>query len=1161
MKRLSTPLIAVITLALFTLASAAGAGKLFLNTPAPDAPAGPAGQAPGANMPPAREATEAERAQVVESLGRMPLYFEENRGQAGPGVRYYSRAGNHTLLLSPSEVTLALRGGEGRSATLRMRMAGADRSPEVSGEGEQPGRVNYIRPRPYKSHTGVATFARVKYAEVYPGVDAVFYGNQRQLEYDFRVAPGADPSQVRLRFEGAERLRVAEDGSLLIQTAVGEVRQHKPFTYQEENGARTEVASAYRVAEGGEVTFELGDFDRSRELVIDPVLSYSTYFGSTGNDVITAAAIDADGNAYVTGSAFGSIPTTEGAFDRTLAGQDIFVAKLNPAGALVYSTYISAASGNNEAKAIAVDASGNAYVTGHAVSAVFTASAGAYDTTHNGSTDAFVAKLNPAGSALVYATYYGTSGQEFANAIAIDPSGDVYIAGHTGVANLPTKNALQSTYAGGSQFGDGDAFMARFSPDGAGAADLVYATYLGGTGDERARGVAADSDGAAYVVGSTNSNGFPTTAGAFDTGFNGGTDGFVTKIDTTATGSSSLAYSTFFGGTGADQVNAVLVDSAATPNVYVAGTTSSAASTFPVTAGSAQPALAGHSDAFFSRIDPSQAGAAALAYSTFVGGGGAEDGNAIARDSSGRIYVAGRTQSTNFPVTPDAFQATNPSGSAEAFAVKLDPAGAGSADRLFATYFGGNNSDAATGVGFDSAQNIYIAGTTTSTNLPTQNAAQSVYQGGNQGGDGFVVKLGSEAGTFSISGRVTNQSSGGAGFANIPVTLSGSATGVRVTDSQGNYTFTGLAAGGNYTLAPSRVNYTFGVPSQTVSNLSADTTGVDFAATINTYVISGRILQNGGPQSGQPLAGATVTLQVNNGGGAVLQSVTTNSNGDFAFDPQAAERTYFVSASMPAGAPRNYQFSPTGSSTVSNLAANATVNFTARPLYSVSGYVKDGSGNGIQGINVSLQFLRSVTTGANGFYSFTDIPAGDTRKIIPSKAGYNFTPVDRTYTSIAADITDFDFTGATQTYTISGKVTSNTSQPSGQPLSGVIVKLSGSQIAQTTTNASGDYSFTVGANGSYTVTPELADYSFTPGNKSVSNIASNQTANFTATQKFDMRGTVKDANNQPLSGVTISVNGAAIVTTGADGSFALNDRAGAQNYTIVPGAPPEGARR
>jgi uncharacterized repeat protein (TIGR01451 family) len=1098
----------------------------------------------------------AARLSASETYGKLPLHFEANRGQAASQVKYISRGNRHALHLTETGALLSLYdAATERRASLRLSMIGANQAPVVTGEDELPGRVNYFHGTDQsKWQRDVPTYARVRYASVYPGIDAVYYGNQQQLEYDFNVAAGADPAQIKLRFEGAEGLRLDDAGDLLIQTSAGEVRQHKPLVYQEVAGARREVESRYELSRVGEVTFALGAYDPSLPLVIDPVLAYASYVGATSSDAAYGIAVDANGFAYITGNLFGAFTMTPGAYDTTSAGQDVYIAKINPAGnSFVYATYISAVGGNNFGNDIAIDAQGNAYVTGKASAAIFPATPGAYDATQN-NTDAFVVKLNAQGNALLYATYLGGTGSEEGFGIAVDAAGDIYVAGTTSSNNFPVVNALQTTF-GGSR----DAFAVKLRPAGAGASDLLYSTYLGGAGDEEANAVTADASGNLYLTGYATSANYPTTANAFDTSLAGSSgDAVVTKLNPAAVGAASLVYSTFLGGTSADKGNDLVLDSAALPNIYLAGTTSSSSvnGLFPTTANAYDTTING-TDAFFTRLNPAGAGANDLVYSTVIGGLNADEGLGIARDSAGRIYVSGTTGSSNFPVTTDAFQSVYNGN--DAFIVKLNPAGAGASDLLYSTLFGGvsggsnasDGNDKAHDIAVDPQGNFYIAGETGSPGLPTQNAfpGQTTHKGFS---DGFVAKfLDSSANTFAISGRVTNLSQNGANFAGIVVQLTGSTTAMRTTDASGNYSFTGLPGGGNYTVTPVRANYTFAPPALIFNSLSMDQTDANFAATVNFHTISGRFTINGGPQNGQPLAGANVTLSIVGINNSSLQTVTTNANGEYAFDPQPAERNYQITPSLPAGfAP--YTFTP-GSDTTGTLTASVTKNFTATPLYTISGRITDANSNPVSGVSVAASSLTSVTTNANGEYTLAGARPNTSYTVTPTRTGFTFTPANRLHANLTGNVSGADFSAASQTYTISGRITSTTSQPANQPVAGVTVKLTGSQTAQTTTNANGEYTFpNLGVGGSYTVQPTLADFLVTPSTRSANNLSSNQTLDFTVTQQYDIRGIVKDAQGAPISGVTININNSSIGTTTADGKFESIDRTGGQNYTVKP---------
>lgn len=389
----------------------------------------------------------------VEGYGKLALGFERNEGQADPRVKFLARGNGYALFLSEDEATLALREPSkqrrqdqrlgrlsptdlSRYEVLRVRLSGGQRPTTVSGKEQLPGRANYLIGKdPRKWHTGIPSYSQVRYDNVYPGVNLVYHGsNQRQLEYDFVVAPGADPRQIALRFDGARSLRIDSEGDLTVQLAGGEIIEHAPVIYQEVHGTRRAIAGRYVVKNQRTVAFTLASYDRHRPLVIDPVLAYSTYLGGSGNDGPDnggGIAVDSSGDAYLTGRTDSTnFPTTPGAFQSTFGGgsSNAYVTKLNPEGTgLVYSTYLGG-TGNDGGITIAVDSSGNAYAVGFTSSSDFPTTPGAFQTSLAGSFNAFITKLNANGTALVYSTYLGGSASDFAFGIALDSSGDAYIA-------------------------------------------------------------------------------------------------------------------------------------------------------------------------------------------------------------------------------------------------------------------------------------------------------------------------------------------------------------------------------------------------------------------------------------------------------------------------------------------------------------------------------------------------------------------------------------------------------------------------------------------------------------------------------------------------------------------------------------------------------------
>src|SRR5438094_3933059 len=694
------------------------------------------------------------QARLAATYGKLPLTFEANHGQTDNKVKFLARGRDYALFLTATEAVLSFKkraepggddelspktqvseresgdsGTRGRPSVLvDMKLVGGNPAPEVSGLERLPSTANYfIGNDPKKWHTNVPTYAKVRYRDVYPGIDLVYYGNQGQLEYDFVVEPGADPRTIRLTLQGGGRLKLDAQGDLVL----GEVRFRKPRLYQETAGDRQDVSGRYVLKGARQVAFQVASYDASRPLMIDPVLSYSTVLGGSNFDQINGIAVDSSGKAYVAGFTSSSpFPTTSGAFDATYGGSsDVFVSKFNPSvsgsSSLIYSTYIGGSFGE-QALAIAVDSSGVAYVAGQALSSNFPTTAGAFDTTYNGNGDAFLLKLSATGSSLLYSTYLGGSGLDQALGVALDSSGNIYMAGQTFSTNFPTLNALQ-TANGGLQ----DSFVAEFTNSGS----PLYSTYLGGSGYDQANGIAVDALGRAYVTGYTTSPDFPVhnapaVGAACSSCANNTNDAFVAAIGANGTG---FVYSTYLGGSGDDQGMGIAVD--AVGNAYVTGSTFS--TNFPTTVGAYQRSLLGSSSAFVTLVDTN---GSTLGYSTYVGSGGNTYGQAIAV-AGGNAYIGGSTNASSLPLV-GAIQSGN-AGGVDAFAAEINPAGSAIS---FSTYFGGSAYDQVTAVAINSG-NMYIAGSTHSTDLPTAQAYQGSYGGGDS--DAFLAKI--QISTVSLS--------------------------------------------------------------------------------------------------------------------------------------------------------------------------------------------------------------------------------------------------------------------------------------------------------------------------------------------------------------------------------------------------------------------------
>jgi uncharacterized protein (DUF2141 family) len=678
-------------------------------------------------------------AKARQAFGQLPVSFIPNRGQLDGEVSYHAAGSRESFYFAPDKAVLAFQEGFGESGlaedgmglALALRFLGANPDVAISGAARKQGVVNYlIGDDPSRWQTGLPTFGEVVYRDLWPGIDMAFRGEAGRLKYEFVVHPGANPAGIRLAYRGAQWLTVAPSGDLVIQTQLGNLRDTRPVTYQAIGSRRVAVESRFVVRRGVGYGFTLGDYDRRRPLVIDPGLVYSTFLGGSGRDVGNDVAVDASGSAYVTGETESTnFPTTTGAFDTTQNGfQDAFVTKLNPAGTgVLYSTFLG---GNNSdgGHGVAVDPSGNAYVTGLASSANFPTTTGAFDTTHNGNQDAFVTKLNPAGTApLLYSTFLGGNSLDQAGVlggggIALDASGSAYVTGRTLSTNFPTTpGAYDRTHNGND-----DAFVAKVDTTRTGSSSLVYSTFLGGAAGDTGEGIALDALGSAHVTGDTESANYPTTAGAFDTTQNGSRDAFVTKLNANG---SNLVYSTFLGGSGFDRGFDLAVDAS---GASVAGQTTS--TNYPTTTGSFDTTHNGNTDAFVTKLNPT--GTAPLLYSTFLGGTAIDHGLGITLDSSGSAYVTGSTSSTDYPTTVGAYDTTH-NGSSDAFVTRLNPTG--TAPLLYSTFLGGGVADSGEGIAVDASGSAYVAGQTSSTDYPTTPVAFDPTHNGNP--DAFVTKL------------------------------------------------------------------------------------------------------------------------------------------------------------------------------------------------------------------------------------------------------------------------------------------------------------------------------------------------------------------------------------------------------------------------------------
>jgi hypothetical protein len=626
----------------------------------------------------------------------VPVFFIANQGQAPRAVRFMAKSSGLTVYFLRREILLRTRG-----AWVHMRFEGTSPSVRVEGAKLLSGRANFLMGDASQWHRDIPTFEAVRYRNLYPGIDMIYAGAGVGLKSEFVVAPGADPTRIRIRYKGAGAPAVEPDGALSVALGDQRLRDAAPYIYQERDGAKTTVEGRYCLRTDGTVGFSLGDYDPARPLVIDPLMTYSTLVGAADFNAANAIAVDSAGAAYIAGYTDSHVlPTANPAQNFNAGSVSVFVAKLNPSGSsLEYCTYMGG-SGDDRAYGIAVDSTGAAYVAGSTTSPDFPTK-NAEQSGLQGSSDAFVFKLNPLGDMLVFSTFLGGSGVEIANGIAVDAAGNSYIVGDTTSLNFPATGYQTVNH------GSKDAFVAKLRPDGE---RLLFSTYLGGAGNDHGGAIAVDSMGTVYLTGNTWSSDFPTVS-AYQSAIAGACNAFIAHLSADL---STRFFSTYLGGSGCTTAypetgQGIAVD--AQGNAYVAGVTSS--NNFP-RLNAIQTQLEGSTDVFVAKVNSS----GALLFSTYMGGSGVDVATALALDASGSIYVVGYTFSTDFPVTEGALQIAN-AGACDAFLFKLSPTGD---TLLYATYLGGKSSDTASGVAVDASGNVYLGGWTLSSNFPVVKA-------------------------------------------------------------------------------------------------------------------------------------------------------------------------------------------------------------------------------------------------------------------------------------------------------------------------------------------------------------------------------------------------------------------------------------------------------
>jgi hypothetical protein len=1087
----------------------------------------------------------------------LPLFFVPSNGDNSSTAGFVAR--DSRMFVRFSAGTVVIRAND---ASIGLTFPGAV-SVVPEGVRQLPGKANFLNGGTNEWKTEVPIYDTIAYRKLYPGIDLLFESQHGFLKSEFVVAPGASPESIRLRYSESAKAMIAADGSLELSTSSGILREAAPDLYQQKNGTRTAIRGNYVVYADGAIGFSVGEYDSTQTLVIDPVLSYSTFLGGSGADAATSVAVDSTGAAYVTGFTDSTnFPTSNPFRNFNAGGNEIFVAKLSPGSTgLVYCTYIGG-SGDDRAYGIAVDSTGSAYVTGSTTSQNFPVQL-PLQSRLLGSKNAFVLKLNPAGNALMFSTYFGGNGSDIANGIALDRSNGLYIVGDTTSINLPS-TGFQRGNRGGQ-----DAFVAKLSADGA---RIVYSTYLGGGNTDHGASIAVNAAGNAYVTGSTFSTDFPNV-NAFQSANAGGQDAFVSKLSTDGL---SLLFSTYLGGTAGtlaypESGQGIVVD--AQDAAYIAGVTSS--DNFPLLH-PIQTSKRGGADAFVTKLSST----GSLVYSTFLGGSGIDVANAIAVDVLGGAYVAGYTYSIDLPVvTPS--QSTS-GGDADGFVAGLSATG----DSLtFLTYLGGNGADSIASIAIDASSSLYVAGLTQSTNFPLLNPLQST-NGGTYGG--FVAKL-----QQPLMGLTCNHASpfkqGDVGTYTIVVSIPpGSPTTglVKVVDtvssglqlagmagtgwSCASNTCTrsdSLAAGGSYPPITVTVNIQVGAANPQINTVTVSGGGARPAGTRDTTAILPGIPTLVAPANGAAGVSLTPTLSwtaavdatsydVYLGTGATPSFVANTALTSYSPAALSAGATYswkIVAKNDAGSVPSAQQSFVTLFLSSSNIAKGkvATQSSTYPGIPSASAdKVVDGNTDGqfgdgsVSATNVDPAPWWQVDLGASAtlsniviwnrtdccayrladywvFVSDTPFTASDTPTTLQSRTGTwssHQTVAPSPSTSIPAagvqgryvrvQLANSDYLSIAEvqvfgnsgppppTYVLSGQITVSGTQA---PLSGVSVALSGYSTATMATDASGNYSFSnLAAGGNYTVTPSATGYSFNPVSQSISSLGGNQTLNFTA---------------------------------------------------------------
>jgi hypothetical protein len=1039
-----------------------------------------------------------DKAKFAEAYGKLPIHFEPNLGQTDEQVKFVARGYGYSLFLTDTGAVLSLQKRQvkkekARPTVVGMQVEDANFASRSAGVDEAEGRSNYfIGNDPQKWRTDVPNYEKVKFDAVYEGIDLVYYGNGQQLEYDFIVAPNADPAQIKLKFDGLKKAQIERStGDLLLDTGAGVIRQHKPIVYQNIDGERKEVASSYKLT-GDRVSFALGEYDRSKELVIDPVLTYGSYLGGGAFDEGRSIAVDAQGNAYVVGTAASlNFPTTPGAVKTTnppstnnVQWYDAFVTKVNPAGtALVFSTYFGGREGSETGGGVAIDTNNNVLISGTTMSSDLP-TVNAYQPTFGGTDDAFAAKINSTGSTIIYSTYLGGNNTDTGGRVTLNQTtGDAVFTGTASSGNFPTTpGAFKPQLCTGGPSCNGIFYSGSYAAKFSAAGNIIYSTLF----DANILDVTLDSNDNATFGGDVGNN-LPTTPGSFQPAPSGGIDGFIAKLNPTG---SAVVYATYLGGgLQSDHVTGIALDSG--DNIYVTGRTENVG--FPVTSGTFDLTFNGGEDGFVTKLNPT---GSALIFSTFLGGTGKDQPTAIGLGANNDAFVAGETTSgANFPLKN--------SLNSTAGTIFLTRLNATASALVYSTLLGAGG---AYDLAVDGTDNAYLTGHTTGV-LVTPDAFQTVLNrdpANISSKDGFVLKVGpadENAPMYSISGSVTNENYGYSvgDYAPIVVTITGAVNrSVNLPYSGGQYFFGFLPAGGNYTVTARKIGYVTSPENIVFNDLGANQSG-DFT-----------ILRNHAPQGTitSPAYGATYNAPAT----INIQATAADEDGD------AIQKVDFVAYSSTAGsipiatdttAPYEATWTnvpvgtwalyayPTDSKGLRGSSEPVVHVFVVDPSPVSVSITNPAEGQAfVEGdyvpisVNVSPSVnLVQVRDQNNNLVAWlTGSPWSSTWRVM-NVGSYTLTATAQNSQGQTAASAPVHITVGHINHRISGKVIDNFTSA---PISNVTLNLTSpgnpNISATTTTDANGDYLFTdLGAtpNDGVIITPALWGYTFQPPNRSI----------------------------------------------------------------------------